>query len=121
MDPLGAKLGGHEQNGAVSSRTAWIPDQEPWQPVLLSLQDVFLVHQDPLCPCVLSASKQSQLGHFHRGQVLTPLELRVLLCFLGKIQYPPLGCHDKEIMPAAPPGTEPVVITWEQHPNCCQQ
>ena len=91
MDPLGAKLGGHEQNGAVSSRTAWIPDQEPWQPVLLSLQDVFLVHQDPLCPCVLPASKQSQLGHFHRGQVLTPLELRVLLCFLGKIQYPPLG------------------------------
>ena len=78
-------------------------------------------HQDPLCPCVLPASKQSQLGHFHHGQVLTPLELSVLLCFLGKIQYPPLGCLDKEIMPAALPGTEPVVITWEQHTNCCQQ
>ena len=77
-------------------------------------------HQDPLCPHVLPASKQSQLGRFHRGQVLTPLELSVLLCFLGKIQYALLGCHDKEIRPGAPPGTEPVVITWEQHPNCCQ-
>ena len=68
------------------------------------------VHQDPLCPHVLPASKQSQLGHFHRGQVSTPLELNVLLCFLGKVQYPLLDCHNKEIMPGAPPGTEPVVI-----------
>ena len=51
MDPLGAKLGGHEQNGAVSSKTAWIPDQKPWQPVRLSLQDVFLrikIHSAPV-------------------------------------------------------------------------